>query len=64
MIQSDFDLREIEWAGYHVSGGSESIGDGQDGPLRVKRAGTVVAARSRAGEEAAGGLAVHVDAYW
>jgi hypothetical protein len=28
-------LREIESAGNQVTGGRESIGDGQDGPLRV-----------------------------
>ena len=28
-------LREIESAGYQVTGGRESIGDGRDGPLRV-----------------------------
>ena len=28
-------MRQIESGGYQVTGGGESIGDGQDGPLRV-----------------------------
>ncbi len=35
VLKAEDILRQIESAGYQVTGGRESIGDGQDGPLRV-----------------------------
>ena len=35
VLKAEGILWQIESAGCHVTGGRESIGDGQDGPLRV-----------------------------